>query len=353
MTQMIPLAQIKRNPNQPRETFPEEHIARLADSIRKRGLIQAITLRPHPNPVGDVRYMIVAGECRFRAHQLLGRAEIKADIVHVDDAEMQLQAIVENLQRQDMNPIEEARAYQTLVDQGFTATLIVHELGLRSTAIVTQRLSLLNLAPEIQRLVISGQLAVTMAWGVALVSHEKQLQLVRDIASGKLRTAEQVKHAGIAIRDAEAQLDAFAALPKASDKDLATVSRLEHKIEQIVSLTSLGFKDGECVAAQRVAPDRLLTMADKLVLVRKHVLQMEHDLRRVATQSEILFGKRHESTQHTPALRAPDRGRAQAHRKPDVDDTPSRPAADPRSPALARPRPGHAKRRAPVRRAAR
>lgn len=287
MAQMIPLNLITRNPKQPRETFPQEHIERLAASIKTRGLIQPITLRPIKR--GKFRYEIVAGECRFRAHQYLDVKTIRAEIVKVDDAEMQLRAIVENLQRQDMNPIEEANAFQALLDQGYSVQRVVDELGLKSTAIVTQRLTLLNLAADIQGLVASGNLAVTMAWGVAQVSKERQGQLVRDIASGKLRTAENVKHAGIALREAEMQIDAFANAPRASPKDLAALSRLESKITSIVDMVCAGFDEGECVAAQRVSADRVKKMADQLVLIRKHVLQMEHDLRRVATQTEIRF----------------------------------------------------------------
>lgn len=333
---MIPLDKITRNPNQPRETFPEEHIKRLAASIEARGLIQPITLKP----VDGDRYMIVAGECRFRAHRLLGRDAIEANIVDIDDDEMQLQAIIENLQRQDMNPIEEARAYQSLTDRGYSPQKIVDELGLNSTAIVVQRLTLLNLTPEVQRLVISGQLAVTMAWGVAQVSRERQHQLVRDIATGKLRTAEQVKHAAIALREAEQQIDAFADLPKPTPGDLATISRLESKINAIADMVALGFKEGECIAAQRIAPDRIKTMADKLVLVRKHVLQMEHDLRRVATQNEMLLAptkdRDHEGPDNLPTLRLADRDRDQAHREPDVVDKASRAAPDPRRSKVAR-----------------
>lgn len=287
MAELIPLALITRNPNQPRETFPQEHIERLAASIQKRGLIQPITLRTIKR--GKHRYEIVAGECRFRAHQLIGADTIRAEIVKIDDAEMQLRAIVENLQRQDMNPIEEANAFQLLIARDYSPQRIVDELGLKSTAIVTQRLTLLNLTPEIQKLVASGNLAVTMAWGVAQVSHERQAQLVRDIASGKLRTAEQVKHAGIALREAESQLDAFALAPRASPRDIAALTRLEAKITSVVDMVSAGFQDGECVAAQRVSADRVKKMADQLVLIRKHVLQMEHELRRVATQTEIRF----------------------------------------------------------------
>lgn len=287
MAQMIAINLITRNPKQPRETFPEKHIEQLAASIKTRGLIQPITLRPIKR--GKFRYEIVAGECRFRAHQLLKTKTIRAEIVKIDDAEMQLRAIVENLQRQDMNPIEEAKAFQILLDQGYTVGRVVEELGLKSPAIVNQRLILLNLTPDIQQLVASGNLPVGMAFGVAQVSKARQSQIVKAIATGRLNTAEQVRHAGIAMREAEDQMDAFGEAPKASPRDLAALRGLEAKIASIVEMVCAGFKDGECVAAQRVSSDRVKKMADQLVLIRKHVLQMEHDLRRVATQTEIRF----------------------------------------------------------------
>lgn len=282
----IPLERIERNPNQPRETFPEEHILRLADSIKTRGLIQPITVRPI---VDSNRYMIVAGECRYRAHVHLKKLTIRCIVASIDDQEMQLRAIVENLQRKDMNALEEAKAFKTLMDAGFSVQRIVDELGLRSTSIVMQRLKLLDLTAEIQKLVVTGQLSTIMAWGVAQAPAEFQSRLIREIASGKLRTAEQVKRAGWALRDAVAQQDAFADMPRASRTQLAAANKLENKIEQIVAMIQAGFKDGECIAALRVSPDKVRIMADKLSLIRKHVLQMEHDLRRVATQTELLM----------------------------------------------------------------
>lgn len=279
----IELAKIIRNPDQPRESFPTDHIERLADSIKMRGLIQPITVKA----IASDQYMIITGECRYRAHQLLKTDKIRAEIVEIDDKEMQLRAIVENLQRRDMNPIEEAKAFQSLIDNGYSITQIVQELGLKSPAIVRQRLDLLALTDDIAKLVASGQLNVAMAWGVAQVSAQHQNSMIRAIASGRLKTAEQVRHAGIAMREAEKQQDAFDSLPIASPKDIAAINRLESKIETIITMVSLGFKDGECTAAQRVSPDRVNSMIEKLKLIRNHIQIMEHDLRRVAAQTEI------------------------------------------------------------------
>ena len=127
---------------------------------------------------------------------------------------MQLRAIVENMQRKAMNPMEEARAFKSLLDADYTHDQIVTELGLPSTAIVRQRLVLLNLIPVVAKLVESGQLSVAMAFGVAQVSPDQQTKMVQAISAGRLKTSEQVRHAGIAIREAENQIDAFDDMPK-------------------------------------------------------------------------------------------------------------------------------------------
>jgi ParB-like chromosome segregation protein Spo0J len=220
---------------------------------------------------------------------MLGVKTIKANVVEISDEEMQLRAIVENLQRLDLNPIEEARAFETLIAHGYTIQRVVEELGLKSGSLVKQRLDLLTLTQEIQGLVAHGQLSMNMAWGVALVAPPYQMRLLRDIQSRKLRTVEDVKHAGIAMRDALAQMEIFGDLTVAapSKQQLAALSKLEAKINAIADMVTRGFKDGHCETARKIAPDRVALMADKLKLIRKHVLEMEHQLRAAAVQGEI------------------------------------------------------------------
>jgi ParB family chromosome partitioning protein len=111
----VAVDKIDPDPNQPRKTFPPDYIAQLARSIAKRGLIQPITIRPNGK-----RWIIVAGECRWRAHVHNKAKTIKAIAEAMDAGEANLRAIVENVQRRDMNPIEEANAFQTLIDRGYT-----------------------------------------------------------------------------------------------------------------------------------------------------------------------------------------------------------------------------------------
>lgn len=325
---LIPLDQITRNPTQPRETFPEEHIQQLAKSIAARGLIQPITLRR----LSSDAYMIVAGECRFRAHQLLGAETIRAEIVEIDDREMRLRANVENLMRLDMNPMEEALAYNGLIKDGLTIAEIAEQLGFKGRDRVQNRLNLLALTPTVQALVATGTLTTSMASAIALAPSEHQARIVREINTGTLRTVDQVRHAGQALRDAADQLDAFASAPVASEIELESVRALERRIEAVAQMVLTGFDEGRCVAAQRVAPDRVKTMADKLSLIRKHVLQMEHQLRCVIAQIEITTPRkqRSEDHQHSTAVGEPDRHRGKGRREQNVADKLPRPRSRPR-----------------------
>ena len=287
---MLPVADVSPDPQQPRKRFPASHIQNLADSIETRGLLQAIIVRPWPKDRGRpiTPYMLVAGECRWRAHKLLERDKIKCSIrTDLDERETRLLAIIENVQRADMNPMEEARAYQQLVDNGFTVADIIKELGLKSTNAVRSRLDLLALRPDIQQLVESGNMPSSIAWGIAQAPKQFQIGLLRDFQSGKLKTQEAMRHAGAAIKQAAAQVDIFASAPKPSKRDVERLNAMESRIAEWVKTVDGGFKNGEVVAAQRVNPNRVEKMADQMALIRKHLTLMEADLRRVAVQRQV------------------------------------------------------------------
>ncbi|TIO47653.1 MAG: ParB/RepB/Spo0J family partition protein, partial [Mesorhizobium sp.] len=151
MKKRIPLSEVIPNPDQPRKHFDPVKLRELAESIRERGLIQAITVRP----VGDDPWMIVGGERRWRAHQLIDSPDILCEVVKIDDNEMALQAIVENLARADIKPLEEARAFQAMIDRGWTVEQLAKDIGVQPTRIKA-RTALLNLDETIQKLVDSG-----------------------------------------------------------------------------------------------------------------------------------------------------------------------------------------------------
>lgn len=151
----LPISSIVPNPHQPRSHFDEETLASLTASVKELGILQPVLVRP----IGDDRYELVAGERRFRAAKRAGLQAIPALIKSVNDAASLEQALVENLHRQDLNPLEEAGAYQQLIeDFGFTHEALATRVG-KSRVAITNTLRLFQLPPSIQRLVQDGQLS--------------------------------------------------------------------------------------------------------------------------------------------------------------------------------------------------
>lgn len=151
--QQIPVSAIRPNPQQPREHFDEESLAALAESIREVGVLQPVLVRRQ----GEA-FELIAGERRWRAARRVGLQTVPAIVRIADDAAMLQQAIVENVQREQLNPLEEAAAYQQLIeDFGLTHDEVADRVG-RSRATITNMLRLLQLPPSIQRYVRDGSL---------------------------------------------------------------------------------------------------------------------------------------------------------------------------------------------------
>ena len=179
----LPLTKIEPRIQQPREVFDEEALQSLADSIQRYGLIQPITVRPLENGF----YQIIAGERRWRASRLAGLTEVPVRIMEADDRTTAELALVENLQREDLNPIEEAKGYRTLIEEyGFTQEEAAKSVG-KSRPAVANSLRLLNLSEEVMRLVETGELSAGHARALISISDPKlQLQTAKEILSKSL-----------------------------------------------------------------------------------------------------------------------------------------------------------------------
>lgn len=152
----LPIAAIRPNRFQPRDHFDEEALALLADSIREVGVLQPVLVRP----TGDAEYELIAGERRWRAARRVGLQTIPALVRETDDAAALEHALVENLHRDNLNPLEEAAAYQQLIeDFGLTHDDVAARVG-RSRATVTNTLRLMQLPPAIQKLLQEGRLSM-------------------------------------------------------------------------------------------------------------------------------------------------------------------------------------------------
>ena len=153
--EIMSLAKIITNPNQPRKKFDQNLLEELAASIKNYGVIQPIIVCP----VGDDTYEIVAGERRYRASKIAGNTTVPVIIKKLSAKQRKEIALIENLQRQDLNPIEEAQAYKALIDEyGFTQEQLADRLG-KSRPVITNSLRLLNLNPVVIEMVINGRLS--------------------------------------------------------------------------------------------------------------------------------------------------------------------------------------------------
>lgn len=170
--QLLPLYKVEPNPDQPRNDFDEEELQALADSISQHGVIQPLTVRQ----LETGYYQIIAGERRWRASRIAGLTEIPAIILEADDRKAMELALIENLQRQDLNPVEEALGYQSLMKEyGLTQEEVAAQVA-KSRPAVANALRLLSLCPEVLEQVKSGTLTAGHARAILALKSEKQQQ---------------------------------------------------------------------------------------------------------------------------------------------------------------------------------
>ena len=182
----VPIERIAPNPDQPRRSFDDASLQDLAASIREKGILQPLILRP--DPAGDGRYQIVAGERRWRAAQLAQLHAVPAIVRALDDTEVLEIAIIENVQRADLNAAEEAAGYQQLIDRfGHTQEQVADALG-KSRSHVANTLRLLRLPVDILDMLRAGTISAGHAR--ALLTADDPLGLARRIASQGLSVRE-------------------------------------------------------------------------------------------------------------------------------------------------------------------
>ena len=185
----LPLREIEPDKDQPRKDFDEQALSELADSIARHGLLQPIAVRPRP--MGG--YSIVAGERRWRASRMAGLATVPALIRELTDSEVMQIALIENLQREDLKPLEEAQGYQALMEEfGFTQDEISKSVG-KSRPAVTNALRLLNLPEAVRGMLARGDLSA---------GHARTLLSFKDEAA-MLAAAKRVVAEGLSVRELE------------------------------------------------------------------------------------------------------------------------------------------------------
>lgn len=242
----LPLDAVSANPSQPRRSFEQGKLNELADSIKEQGVLQPILVRPVDGAAG--KYEIVAGERRYRAAKQAGLKTIPAIVKVLDDKVTLEIALIENIQRQELNPLEEAASYRDLLDNyGYTQASLATRLG-KSRVYVANTLRLLGLPKEIQTMIAKGGLTA---------GHGKALLMVED-AADRLLLAEYAREQGLSVRQteelaknpkalhksqpkAEAKTERQPKQPNADDLLLAAVEeRLRDRLRTKVNVQNLG-----------------------------------------------------------------------------------------------------------------
>ena len=186
---LLPIYKVEPNPDQPRKDFDEEELAALAESIAEHGIIQPLTVRE----LSSGYFQIIAGERRWRAARIAGLNEIPAVVMEADDKKVTELALIENLQRQDLNPVEEALGYRSLMEEyGMTQEAAAARVG-KSRPAVANALRLLNLSDEILEKVRSSELSAGHARALLSIKSEKK----------QLSAAQKIIALGLSVRQAE------------------------------------------------------------------------------------------------------------------------------------------------------
>ena len=227
LVKRINISQIKPNPNQPRKAFSEKEIGELATSIKNQGIIQPIVVKE----INDEQYQIIAGERRWRASQLAGLHEVDCVIKDLQDSQILESALIENIQREDLNVIEEANAYKDLISiKKMNNEGLAKMIG-KSASHVSNILRLLELDKEIQEMVMRNE--ISMGHARALIGVPNALERAKEIVSKKL-----------SVRDVESLTSNFKKNKKSKITKDPNIIDLERELSDKIGLrTSIQFNE--------------------------------------------------------------------------------------------------------------
>ncbi|MCM0044897.1 MAG: ParB/RepB/Spo0J family partition protein [Burkholderiaceae bacterium] len=236
-TATLPVSSLQAGKYQPRTRMDEGALNELADSIRAQGLLQAILVRPIPGGKAGVTHEIIAGERRFRAAQLAGLTDVPVLVRDVDDQGAAAMALIENMQREDLNPLEEAQGIQRLIDEfRFTHEQAATAVG-RSRSAVSNLLRLLNLAKPVQSMLMAGDIDMGHARALLAVDAAAQIVLANEIVGKRLSVRDAEK---LVVRHAAGQQGVKPAAARDKSRDIV---RLEEELSDALA-TSVTIKLG-------------------------------------------------------------------------------------------------------------
>ena len=267
----IPLTEIFPNPDQPRKEFDEDKLAELAASIKNHGVIEPIVVTPRSG-----RYMIIAGERRYRASLIAGLKTIPARVVVANNALVEELALIENIQRQDLNVIEEGKAYANLLKK-YTVEELAKKLGYKKTGPILDRTQLLDLAPEYQEMVVKGTLSTSEAYEMSRLPVDKQQGVFLKLQRGELNSYNKLFAyvQGVINLAAQEEIFALAPLSEKEQESIANLSSLVASIERFIGKVQEQDKAKhleKAVFHSDVSPERVDYIITSLQKIRRTIL---------------------------------------------------------------------------------
>jgi len=270
-TTRLHIKDIFPNPNQPRKDFDPVKLEELSLSIKEYGVRQPILVTPR-----DGRYMIVAGERRYRASLLAGLVEMPAVIDEMTDALVEELALLENIQRQDLNVIEIALAYKGLMDRGWTTEKLAQKMGFKQAWRIDEKICLLNLTEDNRRLVGDGTLSNAQAQEMARVNPDKQDTVKRKILSGELSIYNKLRAFvdGLLLLENQESIFVLQTVTEEERQSIDRVKMLLNTVERLVSEASPSVLK-KAAYHSSITPERIDLIINHLMKLRKIALSGE------------------------------------------------------------------------------
>ena len=277
---IIKIDQIYPNPNQPRKHFDQGKLEELAQSIKETGLQQPILVVKR-----DDRYMIIAGERRGRACGIAGINKVPVLIRKADDQTVAELALLENLQREDLNIIEEARAYQGLIDMGLSHEEIARKMGIKQEWRIQERLNILKLTTVFQDYTLKGILSPSQAQELSRLPKDMQGIIFDKIASGKADTYNKLRSLVNAMLYVQEQ-ESFLPEPTPQEREINT--KYDRMIEGIVNFINRAFNRDDLSILTSVLSPAASQNIDRIDLIILHLNKIKKALLKAESTREVL-----------------------------------------------------------------
>ncbi|MBM4275379.1 MAG: ParB/RepB/Spo0J family partition protein [Deltaproteobacteria bacterium] len=277
----VNLSLIYPNPDQPRKFFPREALEELALSIKEQGLIEPLVAVAR----GE-KFMLIAGERRWRACQMAGLTTVPVRIIEANERQITEMALVENLQRQDLTPLEEARAFKEMMDNGYSREELARKLGFKQVWRVDERLSLLNLTPRYQEALTLGLISPSQAFEISRLKDPGDQEVVfRKVRAGDLPSYNHLRRFVNVMVEAKKDRALFA-LPK--KQDLEVVARWEKALDAVTALIVKSFSPEDCRVLARVVQGNAQVNLMKIDLIIKHLNLVKKAMLENASRQEVV-----------------------------------------------------------------